>query len=69
MLLSMSYHYQTRAPRRYNGTGSTLTEHPPGRMALSASRVSVVRWFETLLAFWSGGSGSLGWGLNYAAFG
>ena len=30
--------------------------------------VSVVRWFETLSAFWSGGSGSLGYGLNYAAF-
>ena len=25
MLLSMSNHYQTRAPRRQNGTGWTLT--------------------------------------------
>ena len=30
--------------------------------------LSVVRWLGTLLAFWSGGSGSLGCGLNYAAF-
>ncbi len=41
----------------------------PGSAKLITSyTVSVVRWFETLLAFWSGGSGSLGCGLNYAAF-
>jgi hypothetical protein len=38
------------------------------RQEYNSEGVSVVRWFETLLAFWSGGSGSLGCGLNYAAF-
>ena len=31
-------------------------------------RVSVVRRFETVFAFWSGGSGSIGCRLDYAAF-
>jgi hypothetical protein len=35
---------------------------------LDDQRLSVVRWFETHFSFWNGGSGSLGYGLNYAAF-
>ena len=40
MLLSMSNHYQTRAPRRQNGAGWTLTLN---ELELSRSHARIIR--------------------------